>query len=176
VYRRQDCNECVRERLCRGRYQVSLSQLFMPRICTFGKVLRKGIASRDSAGKSCNLYNMSWRCKNAAKTVQCTVYVVFLFTSLLLMQKGLYLNILLKEYHLSFISVRYKTGFYYFYFSIIFHFSKRYFVLCSNYQGFKFKYSKSTLINPKPIAVDVLIKAYPMVPFSCRSNLAERYL
>ncbi len=28
----------------------------------------------------------------------------------------------------------------------------------------------------KHIAVDVLFKAYPMVPLSCRSNLAERYL
>jgi hypothetical protein len=28
----------------------------------------------------------------------------------------------------------------------------------------------------KPTAVDVLFKAYPMVPLSCRSNLAGRYL
>ncbi len=28
----------------------------------------------------------------------------------------------------------------------------------------------------KPIAVDVLFKTYPMVPLSCRSNLARRYL
>jgi hypothetical protein len=26
----------------------------------------------------------------------------------------------------------------------------------------------------KPIAVDVLFKAYPMVPLSCRSNVAKR--
>jgi hypothetical protein len=30
--------------------------------------------------------------------------------------------------------------------------------------------------NKKPIAVDVLFKAYPMVPLSYRSNLARRYL
>ncbi len=30
--------------------------------------------------------------------------------------------------------------------------------------------------NKKTKAVDVLFKAYPMVPFSCRSNLAGRYL
>jgi hypothetical protein len=28
----------------------------------------------------------------------------------------------------------------------------------------------------KPIAVDVLFKAFPMVSLSCRSNLAKRYL
>ncbi len=39
-----------------------------------------------------------------------------------------------------------------------------------------FKYSRVKLKNQKPIAVDVLFKAYPMVPFSCRSNLARRYL
>ncbi len=37
--------------------------------------------------------------------------------------------------------------------------------------GSCFKYSAQ-----KPIAVDVLFKAYPMVPLSCRSNLAGRYL
>jgi hypothetical protein len=30
------------------------------------------------------------------------------------------------------------------------------------------------LKNQKPIAVDVLIKAYPMAPLSCRSNLTGR--
>ena len=39
-----------------------------------------------------------------------------------------------------------------------------------------FKYSRSKLKNQNPIAVDVLLKAYPMVPLSCRSNLAGRYL
>ncbi len=38
-----------------------------------------------------------------------------------------------------------------------------------------FKYSKVKLKNQKHIAVDVLFKAYPMVPLSCRSNLALRY-
>ena len=38
------------------------------------------------------------------------------------------------------------------------------------YQIFKIKNQ-----NQKPIAVDVLLKAYPMVPLSCRSNLAVRY-
>ncbi len=37
-----------------------------------------------------------------------------------------------------------------------------------------FKYSRGKLKNQKPIAVDVLFKAYPMVPLSCRSNLAGR--
>jgi hypothetical protein len=31
------------------------------------------------------------------------------------------------------------------------------------------------LKNQKPIVVDVLFKAYPMVPHSSRSNLAGRY-
>jgi hypothetical protein len=35
-----------------------------------------------------------------------------------------------------------------------------------------FKYSRSKIKNKKPIVVDVLIKAYPMLPLSCRSNLA----
>jgi hypothetical protein len=35
---------------------------------------------------------------------------------------------------------------------------------------------KSEIKNQKPIAVDVLFKAYPMGPLSCRSNLAGRYL
>ncbi len=39
-----------------------------------------------------------------------------------------------------------------------------------------FKYSRVKLKNQKPIAVDVLFKAYPMVKLSCRSNLAGRYL
>jgi hypothetical protein len=30
--------------------------------------------------------------------------------------------------------------------------------------------------NQKPVAVDVLFKAYPMVPLSCRSHLVRRYL
>ncbi len=38
------------------------------------------------------------------------------------------------------------------------------------------KYSRSKMENKKPIAVDVLFKAYPMVPLSCRSNLAVWYL
>jgi hypothetical protein len=42
------------------------------------------------------------------------------------------------------------------------------FELLSNIQDKKMK--------NKPIAVDVLFKAYPMVPLSCRSNLAGRYL
>ncbi len=37
------------------------------------------------------------------------------------------------------------------------------------------KYSRSKIKNKKPIAVDVLFNAYPMVPLSCRSNLAWRY-
>ncbi len=40
-----------------------------------------------------------------------------------------------------------------------------------------FQIFKSELKNQKPIAVDVLFKAYPMmVPLSCRSNLARRHL
>ena len=39
-----------------------------------------------------------------------------------------------------------------------------------------FIYSKLKLKNQKPVAVDVLFKAYPMVPLLCRSNLAGRYL
>jgi hypothetical protein len=34
------------------------------------------------------------------------------------------------------------------------------------------KYSRSKIKKQKPIAVDVLFRAYPMVPLSCRSNLA----
>ncbi len=34
-----------------------------------------------------------------------------------------------------------------------------------------FKYSRVKLKNQKALAVDVLSKAYPMVPLSCRSNL-----
>jgi hypothetical protein len=47
--------------------------------------------------------------------------------------------------------------------------------VAQNFEGF-FKYSRVKLQNQKPIAVDVLFKAYPMVPLSCRSNLAGRYL
>jgi hypothetical protein len=43
------------------------------------------------------------------------------------------------------------------------------FELLSNIQDQKIK-------NKKPIAVDILFKAYPMIPLSCRSNLAGRYL
>jgi hypothetical protein len=39
-----------------------------------------------------------------------------------------------------------------------------------------FKYSELKLKSQKPVVVDVLFKAYPMVPLSCRSNLAGRYL
>jgi hypothetical protein len=42
--------------------------------------------------------------------------------------------------------------------------------------GSCFKYSALNLKNQKHIAVDVPLKAYPMVPLSCRSNLAGRYL
>ncbi len=38
------------------------------------------------------------------------------------------------------------------------------------------KYSRSKIKNKKPTAVDVLFKPYPMVPLTCRSNLAGRYL
>ncbi len=38
------------------------------------------------------------------------------------------------------------------------------------------KIARSKLKNQKPIAVDVLFQAYPMVPLSCRFNLAGRYL
>jgi hypothetical protein len=41
----------------------------------------------------------------------------------------------------------------------------------NSYQIFKIKNKK--LIH---IAVDVLLKGYPMVPLLCRSNLARRYL
>ncbi len=37
-----------------------------------------------------------------------------------------------------------------------------------------FKIFKSEM--KKPIAVDLPLKAYPMIPLSCRSNLARRYL
>ncbi len=39
-----------------------------------------------------------------------------------------------------------------------------------------FKYSRVKLKNQKPSAANVLFKAYPMVPLSCRSNLALQYL
>jgi hypothetical protein len=38
------------------------------------------------------------------------------------------------------------------------------------------KYSGSKIKNKKPLAVDVVFRAYPMVPHSYRSNLAVRYL
>jgi hypothetical protein len=38
------------------------------------------------------------------------------------------------------------------------------------------KHSRSKIKNKKPIAVDILFKAYPMVTLSCRSNLAGQYL
>ncbi len=38
-----------------------------------------------------------------------------------------------------------------------------------------FKIFRTEIKKPKTIAVDVLFRAYPMVPLSCRSNLAERY-
>ncbi len=39
-----------------------------------------------------------------------------------------------------------------------------------------FQIFKLKLKNQKPLAVDVLFKAYPMVPLSRRSNLAGWYL
>jgi hypothetical protein len=39
-----------------------------------------------------------------------------------------------------------------------------------------FQIFKTELKNLKPMAVDVLFYAYPMVPLSCRSNLAGWYL
>jgi hypothetical protein len=39
-----------------------------------------------------------------------------------------------------------------------------------------FKYSRSKFKNQKPIAIDVLFQAYPMVPLLWRFNLAGRYL
>jgi len=36
------------------------------------------------------------------------------------------------------------------------------------------KYSRSKIKNLKHIAVDVLLKGFPMIPLSCRSNLAGR--
>jgi hypothetical protein len=39
---------------------------------------------------------------------------------------------------------------------------------------FFLEYSRSKLKNQKTISVNVLIKAYPMAPLSCRSNLAGR--
>jgi hypothetical protein len=44
-------------------------------------------------------------------------------------------------------------------------------ITLNSFQIFKIKIKKS-----KTRAVDVLSKAYPMVPLSCRSNLARRYL
>jgi hypothetical protein len=43
-------------------------------------------------------------------------------------------------------------------------------------ENFELKYSRSKIKNLKHIAVDVLLKGYPIVPLSCRSNLAGRYL
>jgi hypothetical protein len=39
-----------------------------------------------------------------------------------------------------------------------------------------FQIFKTEIKYQKPIAVDVLFKAYPMVLLSCRSNMAGRYL
>ncbi len=38
------------------------------------------------------------------------------------------------------------------------------------------KESRSKIKNLKHIAVDFLLKGFPMIPLSCRSNLARRYL
>jgi hypothetical protein len=38
------------------------------------------------------------------------------------------------------------------------------------------KIQDQNLKNQKPLALNVLSEAYPMVPLSCRSNLARRYL
>ena len=38
------------------------------------------------------------------------------------------------------------------------------------------KYSRSKIKNKKHIAVDVLLKGFLMIPLSCRSNMAGRYL
>jgi hypothetical protein len=38
------------------------------------------------------------------------------------------------------------------------------------------KYLRSKIKIKKPMVVDVLFKAYPMVPLSCRSNRAGQYL
>jgi hypothetical protein len=43
-------------------------------------------------------------------------------------------------------------------------------------QNFELLSNIQDQINQKPIVVDVLFKAYPMVLLSCRSNLAGRYL
>jgi hypothetical protein len=45
-------------------------------------------------------------------------------------------------------------------------------------QNFKLfiKYSRPKIKNKKPMAIDVLFKAYSKVPLSCRSILARRYL
>ncbi len=45
-----------------------------------------------------------------------------------------------------------------------------------NFEVFLLKYIGVKLKNLKPIAVDVLLKAFPMRPLSCRFNLAGRYL
>jgi hypothetical protein len=50
------------------------------------------------------------------------------------------------------------------------------FVLSGSELSCLFKFSKVKLKNQKHVAVDVLFKAYPMVPLSCRSNLAGLYL
>ncbi len=39
-----------------------------------------------------------------------------------------------------------------------------------------FKIFKSEIKNLIPIAVDVLLKDFPRIPLSCRSNLAGQYL
>jgi hypothetical protein len=43
--------------------------------------------------------------------------------------------------------------------------------LFNSFQKFKIK-----IKNKKAMAVDILSEAYPMIPLSCRSNLAGRYL
>jgi hypothetical protein len=50
------------------------------------------------------------------------------------------------------------------------HFCTKQLRTLNSYKIFKIKNNK------KAIAVDVLFKAYPMVPLSCRSNLARRYI
>jgi hypothetical protein len=47
------------------------------------------------------------------------------------------------------------------------HFCMKRLITLKFFKKFKIKIKKS-----KPIAVDVLFKAYPKVPLSCRSNLA----
>ncbi len=51
------------------------------------------------------------------------------------------------------------------------HFCMKRLRILNSYQIFKIK-----IKIKKPIAIDVLFKAYPMVPLSCRSNMAGGYL